>query len=129
MKKTCIRCKETKLRAEFNGKKTSGDKLKSHCKACDKIENASYSIRQRINEIYKKYNLTPEQYEDMLGEQNYCCPICTQAFTKPPHVDHDHATEKVRALLCGSCNRLLGLAYDSKQTLTNAVAYLEKHSG
>jgi hypothetical protein len=40
-------------------------------------------------------------------------------------VDHDHATGKVRGLLCRRCNGLLGLAYDSPRTLRQAAEYLE----
>jgi hypothetical protein len=67
--------------------------------------------------------------------QHGVCAICLN----PPkegtklHIDHDHAccpgTEKAcgkcfRGLLCGNCNRMLGLAKDDPQLLENARYYL-----
>ncbi len=53
------------------------------------------------------YGLTPERHAQMLLEQGGRCamPGCDAA---PKHVDHDHATGKVRALLCHGCNIGLG---------------------
>ena len=43
--------------------------------------------------------------------------------------DHCHSTGKVRALLCGQCNQLLGQAKENINTLRASIKYLEKHSG
>lgn len=40
-------------------------------------------------------------------------------------VDHDHATGKVRGLLCHNCNRALGLLHDNPVTINNALEYLK----
>ena len=44
------------------------------------------------------------------------------------HVDHCHATGRIRALLCGACNGMLGLAKDKPATLRAAADYIEKHA-
>jgi hypothetical protein len=41
-------------------------------------------------------------------------------------VDHDHATRKFRGLICSACNKILGIAKDSEETLLNASAYLKR---
>lgn len=41
-------------------------------------------------------------------------------------VDHDHATNKVRGLLCITCNRSLGYL-ENAQWVTPAQTYLSKH--
>lgn len=68
------------------------------------------------------YGLTLEQFESMLLEQSHTCAICKRR--RRLHVDHDHSTNRVRGLLCGPCNRLLGLAGDDPEVLSNAEKYL-----
>lgn len=55
------------------------------------------------------YGMTPEDYEKQLASQGGACAICG----RPPQsrsldVDHCHATNFVRGLLCNPCNRHLG---------------------
>lgn len=89
---------------------------------------------QRHYGLKRYYGLTGEQYGEMLASQNGLCAICAKPETamlngvpKVMHVDHCHDTGRVRALLCGSCNGMLGLAKDNPETLRAAAAYIEKH--
>jgi len=41
-------------------------------------------------------------------------------------IDHDHQTGKVRGLLCGFCNALIGYAKDDISILKSAIKYLTK---
>ena len=78
----------------------------------------------------RRHGLTIEEYDIMLADQNGLCNICLD----PPkdgkrlNVDHDHATNKIRALLCDRCNRALGMFKDDAMLIPKAVAYLIKHS-
>jgi Recombination endonuclease VII len=60
----------------------------------------------------RKYGLTPADYDEMVETQNGRCMICNtdQPGTESGYwpVDHDHATRRVRALLCSACNAGLG---------------------
>lgn len=112
-------------------------KKQPHVKA---VRNARRRVEHDANrrEINRKnalarYGLTVEEYDEMLKQQNGVCRICKQ----PPasegwktvtrlHVDHDHDTGKVRALLCNNCNRGLGYFQDSYELLTQASNYLRE---
>jgi hypothetical protein len=90
------------------------------CKAC----NAANASIQRI----KKYGITVEHYDKLLAEQDEACAICSVGFDRAPHIDHDHATNKVRALLCFNCNAGIGQFGDNIETMKKAIAYLESFS-
>lgn len=84
--------------------------------------------------LKRYYGLSGEQYGAMVAEQKGLCGVCGQPETamvndemKVLHVDHCHATGRIRELLCGSCNGMLGLAKDSPETLRAAADYIEKH--
>ena len=72
--------------------------------------------------------MTPAGYYDMLVAQGGVCAICrlTCQSGKRLCVDHDHATGKVRGLLCQKCNTVLGKMSDSPELLRRAAAYLEE---
>ena len=55
----------------------------------------------------KKYNLTLAQFDELLKIQDSKCAICLgpPGTKKGFHVDHDHVTDKVRGLLCHTCNQ------------------------
>jgi len=55
------------------------------------------------------------------------CRICGDALAetrRDRHIDHDHATGKVRGILCPSCNLMLGFARDNPSILIAAAGYL-----
>lgn len=68
----------------------------------------------------------------MEEEQGGVCAICGNPETdKRNHrlaVDHCHETDKIRGLLCKSCNIGLGMFKDNTNNLTRAVAYLRERS-
>ena len=68
----------------------------------------------------------------MLQSQNRQCAICEELPAKEEgkklHVDHCHATNKVRALLCFNCNRGLGCYKERKELFLKSIAYLERFS-
>lgn len=67
----------------------------------------------------------------MARQQDNRCAICHRLeFSESKRylsIDHNHQTGKVRALLCGKCNTILGMAGDNIEILRNAVDYLEKY--
>ena len=73
--------------------------------------------------------MTIEDYGALLEAQGYGCAICG---TDEPGgkwnthfaVDHNHKSGKIRGLLCGHCNVMLGNAKDNPAVLMAAARYL-----
>ena len=82
------------------------------------------------NRKIKKYGLTLESYNEMFSKQNQRCGICetTTLMGRNWHIDHDHATGKVRGLLCHHCNLMLGNARDNIKILQAGINYLTKNN-
>lgn len=59
--------------------------------------------------------------------QSSLCAICGQTCSTGQRlcVDHDHATGKMRGLLCRKCNSGLGQFGDDPEMLRAALSYLE----
>lgn len=78
--------------------------------------------------LKRTYGITLDQYETMLAAQNGVCAICKTHTTdnrgQRLHVDHCHQTGKVRGILCGKCNSILGFVDDNPDWLDKAKAYL-----
>jgi hypothetical protein len=75
-----------------------------------------------------KYGITELDYARMFVEQNGVCAICKETDPKKAlSVDHDHATGKVRALLCTKCNLALGKVNDNIALLEAMIDYLKEH--
>ena len=58
------------------------------------------------------FNMTNADYDKLFAQQKGCCAICKShqsKFDRRLYIDHDHATGKVRGLLCHGCNTHLGI--------------------
>ena len=74
-----------------------------------------------------RLGLTLDDYERLLADQGGVCAICKRPPKKRRlHVDHDHATGKVRGLLCFTCNRYVLGKYATSAKLRAAADYLER---
>lgn len=69
------------------------------------------------------YGVEPAVVLARMNAQGGICKICQVAPAK--EMDHDHKTGKPRGILCGNCNRGLGLFRDDSGLLRRAVEYLE----
>lgn len=72
----------------------------------------------------KAYGLSPDDYDTLVALQDGRCRICGSP-AKRLHVDHDHGSGAIRGLLCGRCNRGIGMLGDSPDTLRRAAEYIE----
>lgn len=76
---------------------------------------------------HRQYGLDQAAFAAMAMEQGLACAICRRITSL--HVDHDHSTGRVRALLCGKCNRGIGMFDESPDVLAKAIAYITEHKG
>lgn len=73
-----------------------------------------------------KYNMSIDQYNQMLSDQNDGCAICGGVIDGKGGVDHCHKTGKIRGILCSHCNAAIGHMNDDIDRLSAAIAYLER---
>lgn len=130
MSKICKICKIEKDISDFyTGRKDCKDckNAKARQWRKDNPENvARHKERHKWYLKERRYGVTQEQYELMLKEQNNRCKLCDNKFknTKETHIDHCHNSNKVRGLLCNSCNLALGQFNDDIELMENAIEYL-----
>lgn len=139
--KKCSTCGEVKPVSDFGFQR---GRLRHHCKVCKNIESKEwyennkerkkqlsqqYRDIKKNQDLKKSYKITLDDYNRMLAEQGESCKICSthqNQLKRRLCVDHDHATGKVRGLLCDTCNRSLGLLKDNIEVMKKAVKYLEE---
>lgn len=63
------------------------------------------------------------------------CQICERPLASGSNslpnqrvIDHNHATKKIRAVLCKKCNAILGMAREDQFIMHAAIKYLQSHS-
>lgn len=141
--KYCSKCKETKQLEQFGNNKSKVDGKQSYCKPCKQGQNNLHRRRyMRKYRLKSRYDLTADQFDLMIKDQNNRCAICSQEFSLiddfkiAPHVDHDHSCclgstscgKCIRGLLCGLCNSGLGYFKDSPTSLLKAFDYINLHN-
>lgn len=145
-KKYCPSCKKIKNVDEFSTMKVRNG-IASHCKECNRQKLQDYyntekgkeanknryeknKIRLKNNKLIRDYGITYDEYVEMLNQQNGICIICGKTEEdngKMLAVDHDHKTNKVRELLCSSCNLVIGFIEKNNLDFEKLKKYINKH--
>jgi len=84
--------------------------------------------RNKNKKLEKNYGIDVDIYTSLLEKQDNKCAICkTQKCPTGRRfsVDHCHATNSIRGLLCVNCNQGLGNFKDSSERLIAAITYLK----
>jgi hypothetical protein len=96
-------------------------------------EKGALQARRYI--LQKNYNMSVEDYENILARQKGVCAICLREETQRSNkngkidslrVDHCHTTNRVRGLLCSKCNFGIGQFNDDVELLYKAIKYLKE---
>lgn len=137
--KICNSCNNP---GEFRADPRNKDGLQGICRACQRDYQNEYNkewnrlpkVRdyKRDRELTKFWpGLSPKEarhkYNELFARQDGCCAICSthqNDLNMALAVDHCHLNKDVRGLLCGPCNRMLGMAKDNADTLIMAAEYL-----
>lgn len=143
--KVCGSCKVDKPLNMFNinrSKKNYAHGVYPVCKECQSVKSRlAYQKHRdkrragaRAYHLRKNYNLSLDQFSDLVKEQDGLCACCGEKQDyktvdgkgQELFVDHCHETGRIRGLLCGRCNTGIGILGDTLDHLKKAVAYLEK---
>jgi len=128
----CIRQHNTKNKRDIrNRDEESKAKARQYAKEYRKKNKELY----RSSQMKSIYGITLEEYNKMFEKQKGLCAICGLPEThknmhglKGLSIDHNHASKKVRGLLCNNCNLAIGqLKVDTFGTLNlqRAIEYLK----
>jgi len=117
---TCSKCGDPKEPWElYRGR--------NYCNECHKKSRRVKGFR--TDNLRRLYNISLGEYDVLLRKQGGRCKICgtSQPGGNGDHfaVDHCHRTQKVRGLLCNSCNNGLGRFKDNPLFLERAALYLQ----
>ena len=118
-----LKHKEKRLKQYAEYRNLNRDKIRSKQ---DKY-NKENPIKRKNAMLKYEYGITLDDYNKMFNEQEGKCAICQRhqnELTRTLCVDHDHKTNKVRALLCVTCNTDVSVVENRLEEMTK---YLNKH--
>lgn len=113
--KICTLCQIEKPLTAFH---RSHRKHQARCSACRNqrakrvyASGDTVKIQARIRHLYRAYGLSLEQFDELFYRQAGRCGCCGDDLRpgRAMHLDHDHSSGMVRAILCHACN--VGLGY------------------
>lgn len=128
----CSKCGIFRKLADYHVNLLGSFGVRKDCKECIKKYHADKKeldpigtrIALKNTNLMRNYNITIEEYNKLLEEQEGKCAICDKLMVEP-HLDHDHSTGKIRALLCQQCNMGIGMFGDDPDLVVKAAAYLK----
>lgn len=121
--KTCFECKIRPRQTKHRRCSECQSKIDVSRKSGDGVKFAA-----RITRIASKYKVR-RPFAAVLAASKHCT-ACNKECIRigELHVDHCHATGKVRGMLCFNCNATLGHVNDSVERLKMLIDYLNKSS-
>ena len=109
-------------------------KNKEHMKAYRDKNREKINKQKKEGYFKKNYNLTIDDYNKRVEQQNNKCAICGNEETNTfkgkvvnLSVDHNQKTGKVRGLLCKDCNVSLGNLNENISLFYKCIEYLKQH--
>lgn len=126
----CVVC-----RREYLKKRSQSPEGKAAFKKYRQSEKGKATIKAhvRYDQIKRTYNISKEQYDEIVKRQNQECAICHQPLENPC-VDHNRKCcntqtscgKCVRGLLCLDCFTLVSKCKENVSILESALRYLRQ---
>lgn len=129
--KRCSKCGAEKALSEFHRDAQKRDGLRPDCKTCFdgnvwnradpkrrreygakwQRENRNKTYMHRRRGAWRRQGMDPDVAQATLAMHDGACDLCG---TESPggtgwHVEHSHATGRIRGIVCGACNMGLGM--------------------
>jgi hypothetical protein len=132
--KVCFNCKKEKPVTDFYRSNTRY--YQRECKDCNRERKYKWhqtdagKLSSANTKLKRRFGIDLNEYNQMLKAQDGKCLICgatESIFGHKLAVDHCHKTNKIRGLLCKSCNVGLGHFKDNIKSLLKAAEYLKNH--
>lgn len=130
--RSCVTCNCTLRVSQFTWESDKG-RFRPQCKSCHsarmKLLRDGDPLAYRDKIIRRKYGISLAEFDEMLALQGGGCAICGSTVNPDARslaVDHCHGTGRVRGILCGRCNKAIGLFNDDPLLLEKAVIYLRR---
>ena len=138
-KKRCSVCHQIKPLSSFWADKILRSGYCSQCKNCKGSRHKKWRDSLRGNASREKayreqtwrnegFKLTVAEYDSKYIKQKGRCAICGKHQSEMKNklsVDHNHATGRVRGLLCGGCNLYIGILETNSNKFQKAQKYLK----
>lgn len=137
--KQCGKCGQTQRYKSTSGCVTCGrERCRKHYQANTERRKETGAEYRKNNpgswrraHLKRAYRMTLEEFNKLFQRQGNRCAICYSETHggRGWHVDHCHASGKIRGILCHPCNSTLGYAKEDVARLKACASYLRKHSG
>lgn len=140
--KRCSVCKQELPLASFYRDLSRIDGHRGTCRSCSSTQHKQWAkenkehlrqygqgrIRSRRSRSSRvRYSLPRVLRQELIAASGGSCTICGNQLkggVGGASVDHDHASGKIRGVLCSTCNLGLGHFRDNIESLLGAISYL-----
>lgn len=132
--KNCSKCKRLLKVSEFSARPERRSGYSSWCHSCRREGHQKRDATRAGREVHLRhaYGMTLQHWDALIIQQLGRCAVCSVQLTGTEIgspisacVDHDHATDFIRGVLCRQCNCAIGFAADSAERLRAMAAYIE----
>ena len=93
----------------------------------ERSKDINYQEKRKNAYYIRKYQITLQDYRNILKYQNFKCAICEVKIgegIKHTHVDHCHKTGNFRGILCSQCNWFMSKIDTVQNTFFNLKNYI-----